>query len=138
MFAEMCLTFDSALPSRGLRTWPPTPVSEQLSEWIHDMHTTLGTQTDMGLRLPATFAAAGLLPNPDLDCEVAISMGEEAISRVVDLTRSFLPGMIASGTATEEAVDIDTLSERLRADTGSVGRVSLWPAVVGAFATKPA
>ena len=63
---------------------------------------------------------------------------ESAIRRVVDLTRSFLAGMIATGTATEEEVDIDTLAERLRADTGRVGRVSLWPTVVGAFATKPA
>ena len=138
VFAEMCLTMDSVLPSRALRSWPPTPASEQLGEWVHDMHIALGTHTDMGLRLPATFAEAGLLPSPDLDSEVAISIGEEAIRRVVDLTRSFLAGMIATGTATEEEVDIDTLAERLRADTGRVGRVSLWPTVVGAFATKPA
>jgi hypothetical protein len=65
-------------------------------------------------------------------------VGEEAIRRIVDLTRSFLPGILATGVATEEEVDLDTLAERLRADTGPVGRVMFWPTVVGAFATKPA
>jgi len=39
--------------------------------------------------------------------------------------------------ATEKDVDIDTLAERLHADTGSVGRIAFWPTVIGAFATKP-
>jgi hypothetical protein len=39
--------------------------------------------------------------------------------------------------ATEEEVDIDTLAERLRADTGPVGRISLWPTIIGAHAIKP-
>lgn len=76
--------------------------------------------------------------HPDLDSEVAIGVGEEAIRRIVDLTRSFLPAVLATGVATEEEIDIDTLAERLRADTGSVGRVTFWPTVVGAFARKPA
>jgi ubiquinone/menaquinone biosynthesis C-methylase UbiE len=138
VFAEMCIHLDSLLPKRAMASWPPTPASEQLNEWIHATHIKLGTQLDMGMRLPATFAAAGLLPNPDLDSEVAIGVGEEAIRRIVDLTRSFLPAVLATGVATEEAIDIDTLAERLRTDTGPVGRVTFWPTVVGAFATKPA
>jgi hypothetical protein len=39
--------------------------------------------------------------------------------------------------ATEEEVDIDTLAERLHADTGPVGRISFWPTIIGAYATKP-
>jgi hypothetical protein len=55
----------------------------------------------------------------------------------VDLARSLLPAIVAAGVATEEEVDIDTLAERLRADTGPAGRIAFWPTVVGAFATKP-
>jgi SAM-dependent methyltransferase len=138
VFAEMCLHLDSVLPKRAMASWPPTPASEQLNELIHATHARLGTQPDMGMRLPAVFAEAGLLPNPDLDSEVAIGVGEEAISRTVDLTRSFLPGILATGVATAEEIDLDTLPERLRAGTGPVGRVTFWPTVVGAFATKPA
>ena len=137
IFAEMSIHLDSFLPERCFVSWPSTPASEQLNKWIHATHSRLGTQWDMGMRLPATFAEAGLLPNPDLDSEVAIGVGEEAIRRTVDLIRSFLPGIIATGVATEDEVDIDTLPDRLRADTGPVGRVTFWPTVVGAFATKP-
>lgn len=89
------------------------------------------------MRLPATFAEAGLEPSLDLDSEVVIAVGEEAVSEAVDLARSLLPGIVAAGVATEEEVDIDTLAERLRADTGPVGRISFWPTVIGAYATKP-
>jgi len=34
---------------------------------------------------------------------------------------------VASGVATEEEVDIDTLADRLRADTGPIGRIAFWP-----------
>jgi SAM-dependent methyltransferase len=137
VFAEMCLLMGSVRPQRSLVSWPPTPASEQLSEWIHEVFGRLGTQPDMGLRLPATFAQAGLLPSPDLDTEVAIAAGEDAIAHTVELARSLLPAILAAGIATEEDVDIDTLAERLRADSGPVGRVGCWPMVVGAFASKP-
>ena len=137
VFAEMCLLMGSVRPERSLVSWPPTPVSEQLSEWIHEAFGRLGTQPDMGLRLPATFAQAGLQPSLDLDSEVAIAAGEDAIAHTVDLARSLLPAILAVGIATEEDVDIDTLAERLRAETGPMGRVGCWPTVIGAFATKP-
>jgi SAM-dependent methyltransferase len=137
VFAEMCLLMGSVIPERSLVSWPPTPPSEQVSRWIHEAFGGLGTQPDMGLRLPATFAQAGLEPSPDLDTCVAIAAGEDAIEHTVDLARSLLPGILAAGIATEEEVDIDTLAERLRADTGSVGRIGCWPTVVGAYARKP-
>jgi len=137
VFAEMCLPIGSAVPERSLVSWPPTPASEQVSRWIHEAFGRLGTQPDMGLRLPATFAQAGLEPSPDLDTEVAIAIGEDAIEHTVDLVRSLLPGILAAGVATKEEVDIDTLAERLRADSGPVGRIGCWPMVVGAFARQP-
>ena len=137
VFAEMCMRTGSAIPQRFLVSWPHTPASEQLSEWIDGSFGGLGTQPDMGMRLLETFAEAGLEPNLDLDSEVAIAIGEEAVSEAVDYARSLLPGIVAAGVATEEEVDIDTLAERLRADTGPIGRISLWPTIIGAYARKP-
>ena len=137
VFAEMCMRTGSAIPQRFLVSWPHTPASEQLSEWIDSAFGGLGTQPDMGMRLPTTFAEAGLEPSLDLDSEVAIAIGEEAVSEAVDYARSLLPGIVAAGVATEEEMDIDTLAERLHADTGPVGRISLWPTIIGAYATKP-
>jgi SAM-dependent methyltransferase len=137
VFAEMCMRTGSVIPQRFLVSWPHTPASEQLSKWIDSAFGGLGTQPDMGMRLPATFAEAGLEPCLDLDSEVAIAVGEEAVSEPVDLARSLLPAILAAGVATEEEVDIDTLAERLRADTGPAGRISIWPTVIGAYARKP-
>jgi hypothetical protein len=44
---------------------------------------------------------------------------------------------VASGVASEEDVDLETLAARLHADTEPIGRITFEPTVVGAFATKP-
>ena len=98
VFAEMCMRVGSAIPQRFLVSWPHTPASERLSEWIDGAFGGLGTQPDMGMRLPATFAQAGLEPTLDLDSEVAIAVGEEAVSEAVDYARSLLPGIVAAGS----------------------------------------
>ena len=136
-FAEMCLSFGRTDPEQTMICWPRTAAWRQLSAWVHDMHVRLGTQTDMGYRLPQTFAAAGLEPCTHLDGELVLAVGEEALARYVDLARSFLPMMVEAGVATEAEVSIDTLAERLRADTGPAGPVASWPPVVGGFTTKP-
>lgn len=135
-FAEMCLPIGWTAPERSLVCWPRTPVSEQASRWVHDGFARLGTQLDMGLRLPGTFAQAGLAPSPGLETCVANATGDEAIELLVGLIRSMLPGIIATNVATEQEIDIDTLAERLRTDTGQPERVVLWPTVIGACATK--
>ena len=137
VFAEMCMRTGSVIPQRFLVSWPHAPACEQLSGWIDGAFGGLGTQPDMGMRLPATFAEAGLQPSLDLDSEVAIAIGEDAVSEAVDYARSLLPGIVATGVATEEEVNIDTLAERLHADTGPIGRISLWPTIIGAYARKP-
>ena len=98
VFAEMCMRTGSAIPQRFLVSWPHTPASEQLSEWIDSAFGGLGTQPDMGMRLPATFAEAGLEPSLDLDSEVAIAIGEEAVCDAVDYARGLLPGIWLPGS----------------------------------------
>jgi hypothetical protein len=116
---------------------PPTRAWQEVTQWIYDMHTALGTQVDMGYRLLATFADAGLVPEEALNGEVILGVGEDAVSRVVDLIRSMLPAIVEAGAATESEVDVETLADRLRAGTGEAGPVACWPPVVGAYAYKP-
>jgi SAM-dependent methyltransferase len=132
-FAEMCLNHGSVDPGRYLVHWPATPAWAQLSAWIHDMHERLGTQADMGYRLPETFAAAGLAPCTQLEAELVVAVGEDAVSRTVNLTRSFLPMIVDTGVANEAEVSIDTLNDRLWVGTGAAGPMVSWPPVVGGF-----
>ncbi len=134
-FAEMSLQIGAAVPERIY--WPNTAVWEQAWRWAHGAFGSLGTQPEMGFRLPETFAAAGLLPSPDLDTHVAIATGEEAVQTVVDLVRSLLPAILAAGVASEQEVDIDTLAERLRSAAAPALAITTWPIVIGAYATKP-
>jgi SAM-dependent methyltransferase len=136
-FAEMCLRIGSVDPERTLISWPPTPAWRQLSRWVNDMHKRLGTQTDMGYRLPETYAAAGLAPCTQLAGELVLAVGDDAVDRIVDLARSFLPMIVQTGVASAAEVSIDTLAERLRADTGRAGPAVGWPPVVGGFTTTP-
>jgi SAM-dependent methyltransferase len=136
-FAEMCLSHGGVDPGHALMCWPRTSAWRQLSTWVNNMHERLGTQSDMGYRLPETFAAAGLAPCMHLDAELVLAVGDEAVARVVDLARSFLPMIVQTRAATEAEVSIDTLAERLRADTGPAGPAVSWPPVVGGFTTTP-
>ena len=136
-FAEINMPVGSAVPERAFADWPPTPASEQVNRWMYEAFAKLGTQPDMGTRLLETFAQAGLEPNPNLETEFAVVVGEEAISHTVEFLSSLLPAILGAGIATEEEVDIDTLAERLRAGTSPAGRVRGWPTGIGAFATKP-
>ena len=77
------------------------------------------------------------MPGEALNGEIIVGVGEDAVSRVVELIRSMLPAIVETGAATEAKVDIETLAERLRADTGPVGPVAIWPPVIGAYANTP-
>ncbi len=136
-FAELNLPIDSAHPGRSFLSWPPTPASEQVNEWIFEAFARLGTQPDMGIRLPETYAQAGLEPSPDLETELAFAVGEDAIGHTIEFITSLMPTILDAGIATEDQVDLATLAKRMRAGTSSVGRISCWPTAIGAFATKP-
>jgi SAM-dependent methyltransferase len=133
-FAEMSMRLDPPEPERI--SWPRTNVLDQTSRWVYAAFAGMGTQPDMGLRLPEILAQAGLLPSPELDTHVAIATGEEAVEALVGLVRSMLPAILASEVASEQEVEIDTLAERVR-DTGAIEPIVMWPIVIGAHAAKP-
>lgn len=135
--AEFNLPLGSAHPAKSLMSWPPTPISEQVNEWSYEAFARLGTQPDMGIRLPETYAQAGLQPSPHLETELALLVGEDAISYTVEFIGSLLPTILDSGIATEEQVDLATLAERMRHGTSNLGRIVCWPTAIGAYATKP-
>jgi hypothetical protein len=56
---------------------------------------------------------------------------------VAESVRSLLPRMEAFGIATASAVDIDTLTERLRDEAIAKRGVLIAPPIIGAFARKP-
>jgi hypothetical protein len=66
--------------------------------------------------------------------------GGEALTplyeQCADMIRSLLPRMEQFGIATAEAVDVETLAERLERETHAAGSQVAYLPVMGAWATK--
>jgi hypothetical protein len=90
----------------------------------------------MGMKLPATFAAAGL-QGPAMRIEQQIGGGEtafEAVRLIVDLIRTQIDSVVASGVATEDEIEIDTLMDRVMREIAANGSTVAGRGEVGAWA----
>jgi SAM-dependent methyltransferase len=123
--------------SLGVRSWPPVALWEQVSEWIRETFRRGGAHFDIGARLYPLFRRAGF-PGPTLRQDVLIG-GGEALRPVYELCtemiRSLLPRMEQFGIATAEAVQVDTLAERLERETEAAESQVAYLPVVGAWTT---
>jgi SAM-dependent methyltransferase len=114
--------------------YPAMPTWQRFWDWVRATVAQTGMQPLMGYKLAAVFQAAGL-PVPHLRLEAPLIAGDEpsGYAWVADSLRSMLPLAIRFGIATAAEVDIDTLAERLRAETVAHGGVVKTPDLVGAW-----
>jgi SAM-dependent methyltransferase len=119
----------------SIRSVPPLPIVSRVTKWVITAFERAGVEVDMGLKLDATFRAAGL---PPPECYAAArpvagadSAGYEVFAAV---TRSLLPLIEKFGIATPAEVDIGTLADRLRDETVAANACWLSPVLVGAWA----
>lgn len=99
----------------GARSFPPAPTYDRCCGWIVDTLQQLGAQPDMGIRLHATFIAAGL-PGPTMSLGAVVSAGTQAVHQVglvTDLVQTLLPEMERLGVTRGADVDVATLAERI-------------------------
>lgn len=92
----------------------------------------------MGPELPDIFMNAGL-PRPEMIAGQRITSGPDPDPHAVlaGLVRSLLPVMERAKIAAAEEVGVDSLAERLRAESIEKGEsVAYWPRLVGAWARK--
>jgi SAM-dependent methyltransferase len=124
--------------SLGVRSWPPVALWQQVGDWIRETFRRGGVHFDIGARLYPLFRSAGW-PGPTLRQDAPIGGGEALrplYEHCTDMVRSLLPRMEQFGIATAEAVQVDTLAERLeRATIAAESQVAYLP-VIGAWATK--
>ena len=124
-FKEIDLTSPMALPE--------LPLYQQMFQWMEAAFQAAGADPQMGLKLFATFRAAGL-PSPELETTRFLGGGPDflAYSQGTMVLRSLLPLIVARGIATADEIDIDTLEERIRAEAVAGGGVISMPMHVGA------
>jgi ubiquinone/menaquinone biosynthesis C-methylase UbiE len=119
----------------SLATFPPTPLWQQVWEWIRAVILRIGLDEYSGYRLYRHFQDAGLpAPRMHITCSVGGGTDWGGYRYAAETLRSMLPLLTQFGIACAEEVQIDTLAERLRAETVTGGGVVKTPELVGAWA----
>jgi SAM-dependent methyltransferase len=124
--------------SVGLRSWPPVALCEQVSDWIRETFRRGGVHFDMGARLYPLFRRAGF-PGPTVRQDTPVGGGETLLplfEHCTQMIRSLLPRMEQYGIATAEAVQVDTLSERLGSEADAAESQVAYMPVIAAWATR--
>lgn len=119
-------------------SYPEQPLYTEVFRWIEAAFRAAGADPVMGLKLYATFRAAGL-PEPELETVRLMGGGPESAiyAQGTMVVRSLLPVILANGIATADEIDIDTLEERLRADVVACSGIVSMPMHIGARTHLP-
>jgi SAM-dependent methyltransferase len=121
------------------RSMPNVAIFERSVSWIKETLRRTGAQMQMGLQLYPTFLAAGL-PGPCLRMDALIGGGPDCptYELVAEVIESLLPVMEKLSIAARDEVRIPTLPQRIRDEVVAASEVVLSPALIGAWARKPA
>jgi 2-polyprenyl-3-methyl-5-hydroxy-6-metoxy-1,4-benzoquinol methylase len=119
----------------SVRSVPPLSLVGRVAHWVVTAFERAGAEVDMGLKLDATFRAAGLQP-PECYAAARPVAGADSAGYAVfaAVVRALLPAIDKFGIATAAEVDIDTLAHRLRDETVAANACWLSPVLVGAWA----
>ncbi|HLT21712.1 MAG TPA: class I SAM-dependent methyltransferase [Thermomicrobiales bacterium] len=122
----------------SVRAYPTHPLIEAMDYWFAETVKRAGLQGDAGYRLFDYFVQAGL-PEPRLAFQSATGSGStwEGGRWGAETLRAFLPAITATGVATAEEIDVDTLADRLRREVLTAGHVVKTPDCISAWARKP-
>jgi SAM-dependent methyltransferase len=120
--------------------WPAGSLAARAVSWYQAGRRHAGTQEALGLRLREILHEAGLVEPSEIEGAMHLSTGPggSLFSDISSIVRSALPSILASGAATSEEIDIDSLEQRMIDDSPQFGVVgSVTQGWVAAWATKP-
>ena len=122
--------------SRGF-SFPKMPLFDQVIGWLHASVRASGLDADIGVKLPAIFAAAGL-PTPKLSFEMLADCYPESGSWqfIVDTVRSLMPSLEQLGIVHSDSVQLDTLKDQLREEQIKLGSVIGVMPLMGAWCRR--
>ena len=119
---------------KQMRSYPPTPTFDKMSEWIDETFGRTGMDVRMGIKLYSTFVAAGLA-GPTMRLHAAIG-GAQALEEVhfeADVAITLAAAMERTGVATAEELGADSLVERIIQEMSANNSVIVGRAEVGAW-----
>jgi ubiquinone/menaquinone biosynthesis C-methylase UbiE len=120
------------------RTYPLTPLIEELREWLVSAFEQAGIELEMGAKLHSTFETAGL-PPPRMRLDGLIGgAGSPAPLLMVSVIRMLLPELEALRIAGPDEVEVETLEERMRLALSATGSIMQTSLLIGAWSRLPA
>ena len=99
----------------GARSFPPSPTYEQCCRWILETLRLLNVETRMGIKLHATFLAAGLQA-PTMRLEAVVggpSSVSDGLRQLANQVETMAPEMERLGVATAARIALGTLAKRM-------------------------
>lgn len=123
----------------GCRALPRVPTFSRCVDWGSSALQRSGANPYIGMKLFATFTAAGLLP-PTLSVQAAVGAGpaHPLYAHICGLMRTLLPTIESLGVASASEVDIETLEQRLDDEVVTAGATIVWVSLIGAASRKAA
>ena len=124
------------LDSAGVASYPPAPTFDRCGEWWIAMLGLTGADYRMGIKLHATFLAAGLRA-PSMRMEAFIggwpACADYLRVSAADLIGRVVDDMVRLGVATAADVGIETLADRLVDEVIANGSVIVGRSEIGAW-----
>jgi ubiquinone/menaquinone biosynthesis C-methylase UbiE len=123
---------------KQMRSYPPIPTYDKMSEWIDETFLRNGMDVRMGIKLYSTFLAAGL-DGPTMRLHAVIG-GAKAVEEVhfeADAAITLAAAMVRTGVATAQELGADTLVERITQEMSANGSVVIGRADIGAWTRIP-
>lgn len=125
-FAEMDIGSAAAVPELDLFS--------QCMNWIVGLYRRVGVEPDMGSKLYATFRAAGFTPQMTGSCRVEAGPKMSVPEYLSDSIRSIASSLEQLGIAQSAELEVETLGERLRAESLAGDHCFIFPRFIGAWA----
>jgi hypothetical protein len=92
-----------------MRSYPPTPADDKMSDWIDETFARTGMDVRMGIKLYSTFLAAGLAgPTMGLHAVIGGAKALEEVHFEPDGTISLAAAMERTGVATADELGADS------------------------------
>ena len=116
---------------------PPSRSAEQVFDWMLQCFQVAGVETQMGLKLYATFLEAGI-SEPHMRLEAPLGGGPnwDGYDYLANSVRSMLPALLKFNIASAADVEIESLAKRLREEIAGQNGVVMLSPLVGIWAIK--
>ena len=123
---------------RSLVAHPSMPLWERFFGWVTAVAQTAPVDELLGYKLFESYLEVGL-PAPKMEVNSPVGGGPnwEGYEYAAETLRSMMPLVLKFGIATAEEVEIETLADRLRAESVAYQGVVKPPEMISAWAIKP-